>query len=667
MKRNKLNSATTIVLALSFLQPLPGLAQSASTFTCLQSYGDDFAAGENACLSELIATGVSCDPNLPEASGGDGSLEAIAARISSIANAQACAAEASSEAQAAAEAAAAAEAEANAQAAAEAAVAEEQAATAAAEAAAAEEQAAAEAAAAAAEAAAAEEQAAAIEAEAAAEAQAAEAAAVEAQAIAEAEAAAANAAAEAQASEAASAEAQATAEAEAAANAEADAANITAAAEAEAAAAEAEASAELEAQAADALAAALAAEAAAVAGADADALAAAIAATEAADAAATEARAQAEAEAEAAARAAAEAQECVVELVDVNGATLCADNMSQAEISAITAEATTQDEVAVTTEVVSQEASRTSDQEFAQSEAGASNGGLSNLERVGIFALGALAIGTILSNGRRVTAQTDDRVVLQDQYGNYSVLKNEDILVQTPGSSVRTETYSDGSMRTFVTRDDGVQIVTISNAQGRVLRRSRIDLDGNEVLLIDDMRQYDPIVIRDLPRASDENFAYVDETDTDALRDALYAAEQRDHGRTFSLSQVREYHEVRNLEPEINLDNITFASGSAAISPSEAEELRAIGLLMLDMIYENPRELFLIEGYTDAVGDESNNLLLSDRRAETVALALTEYFGVWPENMVVQGYGERFLKVPTLQSERLNRRVAVRRITNLVD
>jgi len=46
-------------------------------------------------------------------------------------------------------------------------------------------------------------------------------------------------------------------------------------------------------------------------------------------------------------------------------------------------------------------------------------------------------------------------------------------------------------------------------------------------------------------------------------------------------------------------------------------------------------------GYTDAVGDESYNLLLSDRRAETVALALSEYLGVRPENMVLEGYGER--------------------------
>ena len=36
---------------------------------------------------------------------------------------------------------------------------------------------------------------------------------------------------------------------------------------------------------------------------------------------------------------------------------------------------------------------------------------------------------------------------------------------------------------------------------------------------------------------------------------------------------------------------------------------------------------------------------LSDRRAESVALAMTEYFGVPPENMIVQGYGESELRV----------------------
>ena len=81
----------------------------------------------------------------------------------------------------------------------------------------------------------------------------------------------------------------------------------------------------------------------------------------------------------------------------------------------------------------------------------------------------------------------------------------------------------------------------------------------------------------------------------------------------------------------------------------------------------DPDEVFLIEGHTDAVGSEIDNLTLSDRRAEEVAIILTDTFGVPPENLVTQGYGEEFLKVPTAGPERLNRRVAVRRITPLLD
>jgi len=49
-----------------------------------------------------------------------------------------------------------------------------------------------------------------------------------------------------------------------------------------------------------------------------------------------------------------------------------------------------------------------------------------------------------------------------------------------------------------------------------------------------------------------------------------------------------------------------------------------------------------------------------------VALALTEYFDVPPENMVTQGYGESILKIQTDGPERENRRAAVRRITPLL-
>ena len=87
---------------------------------------------------------------------------------------------------------------------------------------------------------------------------------------------------------------------------------------------------------------------------------------------------------------------------------------------------------------------------------------------------------------------------------------------------------------------------------------------------------------------------------------------------------------------------------------------------MQTLLDKNPREMFLIEGHTDATGKAAMNLALSDRRAESVAMALTEYFDIPPENMVVQGYGESELLVDTQRDEPRNRRVAVRIITPLL-
>jgi OOP family OmpA-OmpF porin len=76
--------------------------------------------------------------------------------------------------------------------------------------------------------------------------------------------------------------------------------------------------------------------------------------------------------------------------------------------------------------------------------------------------------------------------------------------------------------------------------------------------------------------------------------------------------------------------------------------------------------VFLIEGHADAVGSDFSNLILSDRRADTIAIALSQNFNIPPENLVTQGYGEQFLKIPTLAAERQNRRGVIRNITPLL-
>jgi outer membrane protein OmpA-like peptidoglycan-associated protein len=118
--------------------------------------------------------------------------------------------------------------------------------------------------------------------------------------------------------------------------------------------------------------------------------------------------------------------------------------------------------------------------------------------------------------------------------------------------------------------------------------------------------------------------------------------------------------------PRIDISTITFDTDSAEIGPDQLGELERLAEILHEIIARNPDEVFLIEGHTDLPGDEAYNLALSDRRAEAVAIALSEYYDIPPENLVTQGYGEAFPKIPTELSERENRRVAVRRITPLI-
>lgn len=323
----------------------------------------------------------------------------------------------------------------------------------------------------------------------------------------------------------------------------------------------------------------------------------------------------------------------------------------------------------VTEEVVTEEQARSSSEEFAAAPTTVEPGkktGLSDFEKVGLIALGALVVGSMLKGNRQVVSNTGDRVVVRQPDGSYQVYKDDNALLREPGSTVRTETFRDGSTRTIVTRQDGSQIVTIRDATGRVLQRVAYDKSGRGVVLIDDTVGEDRIDVTQLPRVRPDTNAISIEKENAALRAALAAAEMEELHHRFSLRQIRNIAEVRWLAPTVDVNNITFESGSAAIQASEARKLNKLGRFMLEMIEQNPRSLFLVEGHTDAVGSAASNLTLSDRRAESVAKALTEFFDVPPENLVVQGYGESELKIETQESERLNRRVAVRIITDLL-
>ncbi|WP_245492674.1 OmpA family protein, partial [Mesorhizobium sp. M4A.F.Ca.ET.090.04.2.1] len=279
--------------------------------------------------------------------------------------------------------------------------------------------------------------------------------------------------------------------------------------------------------------------------------------------------------------------------------------------------------------------------------------------------------------GADVLKQFGDRVIIQ--FNNQTIVESNDAPRMHRGArNVYYEDLSGGRIREIVERDNGVQIVTIRNRYGDVIQRSRITPDGREYVLsyvderyyrdVDDWR--DPG--DDLPpmRLTISRRDYIldseDVEDPDEYYTFLEQPPVERVQRLYSVDEVKRSARVRDIARRIDLDTLNFEFGSATISDTEVQKLEGVATAMEKLLKKNPAETFLIEGHTDAVGTPEANLALSDRRAEAVAEALTNAFGIPPENLTTQGYGEEYLKVDTQGPNRENRRVAIRRITSLV-
>lgn len=276
----------------------------------------------------------------------------------------------------------------------------------------------------------------------------------------------------------------------------------------------------------------------------------------------------------------------------------------------------------------------------------------------------------------RIDDSRDNRVVLD--FGNQIIVRGDDRpRLRLNARETYYEELSNGRSREIIQRPNGIRIVTIYNRYGDIMQRTRIDQDGREYLMIyapeNDNDPRPPLydVGQDLPpmRLRVPVRDYIIDTSSEPDRDyydflAEPPVEQVE--RTYSIDEVRNSARIRDKVRRIDLDTITFATGSAEVPMSQANTLRKVADAMVQVIKKDPGETFFIEGHTDAVGGKEPNLVLSDERAESVASLLTEVYDIPAENLVTQGYGERFLKVRTQETEQQNRRVTVRRVTPLV-
>ena len=136
--------------------------------------------------------------------------------------------------------------------------------------------------------------------------------------------------------------------------------------------------------------------------------------------------------------------------------------------------------------------------------------------------------------------------------------------------------------------------------------------------------------------------------------------------RPYLLDEIRFNVALRDRVRRLDLDSVTFDTGSWEISPEQYPKLDVIAEVIRRVLARNPNSILMIEGHTDRVGNDVDNLSLSDRRAESVAVVLTQQFQIPPENLVTQGYGEQFPKIDTDGPSRENRRVSIRNVTRLL-
>ena len=138
------------------------------------------------------------------------------------------------------------------------------------------------------------------------------------------------------------------------------------------------------------------------------------------------------------------------------------------------------------------------------------------------------------------------------------------------------------------------------------------------------------------------------------------------HGR-YTLDEVRYNPNLRDYMARVDLDTVTFDTGSWSLSRGAGGSARSCraGDEPGDRS-QSRRDIPDRRPYPTRFGRAIDNLSLSDRRAESVAYILTRFYDVPPENLVTQGYGEEYLKIDTRAAERRNRRVTIRRITPLI-
>jgi len=126
--------------------------------------------------------------------------------------------------------------------------------------------------------------------------------------------------------------------------------------------------------------------------------------------------------------------------------------------------------------------------------------------------------------------------------------------------------------------------------------------------------------------------------------------------RSLSTGEREQIAAIVKDKPKIDLE-INFDYNSDRISAKSLPSVQALGRALANPDLKG--STFIVAGHTDAVGSDTYNQDLSERRADSIKRYLVEKSGIPAADLVTVGYGKTKLKDPDHPLAEVKRRVQV--------
>lgn len=146
----------------------------------------------------------------------------------------------------------------------------------------------------------------------------------------------------------------------------------------------------------------------------------------------------------------------------------------------------------------------------------------------------------------------------------------------------------------------------------------------------------------------------------DAQRSAVNAEAQTREAQARAAQLEAQMADLQAKKTErgmvITIGDVLFGTDQARLTPAGMSTVRKLA----DVLNQNPTRTVLVEGFTDSTGSAAHNQELSERRAASVAAALTG-MGIARDRVATRGYGQAYPVAAndTAANRQINRRVEI--------